>query len=94
MLNPFTCQSSLNMMYGSGGVHPKVVANVCVLKSIFFLSLFGFTPLFNHLVYNRNITVSKWPNYSRGINNALAVAAKLPRLHGRERILFHSAATL
>lgn len=70
MLNPFTCQSAVNMMYGTA------VYSRCVLKSI-FLSPFGFTPLFNHLVYNRNIKMSKWPNYFCDINNALTVMAKL-----------------
>lgn len=47
----------------------------CVLKSI-FQPPFGFTRL-NHLVHNRNIKMSKWPNYFCGINNALTIVAKL-----------------
>lgn len=58
----------------------EVWASWCVrvLESI-FLPPFGFTsPPLNHLVHNRNIKMSKWPNYFCGINNnTLSVMAKL-----------------
>lgn len=73
MLNPFTCQSAINMTYGVA-VYSRL--EHCVLKSI-FLPPFGFTLLLNHLVHNRSIKMSKWPNYFRGINNTLSVVAKL-----------------
>lgn len=80
MLNPFTCQSAINMTYGVA-VYSRL--EHCVLKSI-FLPPFGFTLLLNHLVHNRSIKMSKWPNYFRGINNNLSVVAKLLQHPGWE----------
>lgn len=40
---------------------------VCVEKGFFYLHLAS-APL-NHLVHNRNIKMSKWPDYFCGINN-------------------------
>ena len=74
MLNPFTCQSAVNMTY-SVAVYSR--CGHCVRWKAFFYLHLALTHLLNHLVHNRNIKMSKWSNYFRGINDALTIVAKL-----------------
>lgn len=56
-------------------MYEMVIYLRCVLKNS-SLSPFGFIH-FNHLVHNKTIKLSKWQNYFCGINDVVAVAAKL-----------------